>query len=294
MRDGAFHEVNQYPDPAFPVALYRVRQNGMSPAGRGLGDYHWHEELQFTRVTCGSAVVQVGAETYPLAQGEALCIGSGCIHAVTRLSPGGEYVSLNFPPRLLGFFPGSRMEQQDVLPYTAPGALTAVVLRGEAAWQRDVLALLDEVEARFAARRVQGQEYAVAVSLVRIWQLLRGHVAPAAPVPAATRSRQERVQVMLLYLYAHYAQDIRLQDLADCAHLSVGECCRAFQACLNRSPYQFLKEYRLRRSCELRRAGHSVGETAALCGFHQTSNFIRAFRAVYGCTPLQFQRRGPD
>lgn len=113
------HEVNQYPDAAFPVALFCGSHHGVVPHGRGLMDYHWHPELQITIITSGSAVLQIGAAHYSLSAGEALYIGSGLVHAVTELSQDGTYASLNFPAKLLGFFPGSRMEQQDVLPFTS-------------------------------------------------------------------------------------------------------------------------------------------------------------------------------
>lgn len=38
--------------------------------------------------------------------------------------------------------------------------------------------------------------------------------------------------------------------------------------------------------------GHSVAETARLCGFDQASRFIQAFKAEVGCTPLRYARRG--
>ncbi|MFQ8843327.1 MAG: hypothetical protein ACLR8P_23160 [Clostridium fessum] len=41
------------------------------------------------------------------------------------MSEDGSYASLNFPYRLLAFFPGSRMDQDYVLPYTAGGKFSA-------------------------------------------------------------------------------------------------------------------------------------------------------------------------
>lgn len=183
MSKKALHEVNRCHDPAFPVELYQVTHAGMLPPGRGLGDFHWHEELQFTLLTAGEGVMQVNAQDYPLRAGQAIFLGSGCIHAVTRLSPSGRYVSLNFPPRMLGFFPGSRMEQQDVLPYAVGSGWQVLTLGAEVDWQREALELLQ--------------------------------------------------------------------------------------------------------------AGHTVSETAGLCGFNQVSNFIHAFKSVAGCTPLQFVKHRP-
>ena len=45
-----YHEINQYRDILFPVELYQVSETGINPFGRGLRDFHWHDELQFTFV----------------------------------------------------------------------------------------------------------------------------------------------------------------------------------------------------------------------------------------------------
>ena len=50
---------------------------------------------------------------------------------------------------------------------------------------------------------------------------------------------------------------------------------------------------RIRKGMELLQAGHTVSETAGLCGFNQVSNFIHAFKSVAGCTPLQFVKHRP-
>lgn len=294
MSKKALHEVNRCHDPAFPVELYQVTHAGMLPPGRGLGDFHWHEELQFTLLTAGEGVMQVNAQDYPLRAGQAIFLGSGCIHAVTRLSTGGRYVSLNFPPRMLGFFPGSRMEQQDVLPYAVGGGWQVLTLGAEVDWQREALELLGQVVERFEGSDVLGQEYAISVTLAQLWLLLLEHQRerPTATLPAPVL-RQERIQTMLTYLYDHYSEDIALSDLAEAAHVSVGECCRSFRVCLKTTPYRFLKEYRIRKGMELLQAGHTVSETAGLCGFNQVSNFIHAFKSVAGCTPLQFVKHRP-
>ena len=240
----------------------------------------------------GSATVQVNGAEYPLESGQGVLIGSGMIHGVTALSPEGEYVSLDFPHRLLGFFPGSRMEQRDVLPYVLGGKLPVLVLRREIPWQEEALDLLGELVSFFLARRVAGNEYAAAVLLVRIWSLLLEHLpAETAAQGSFSLVRQARMHAMLDYLYSHYAEEITLSHIAAAANISVGECCRTFQDCLRTTPYRFLKSYRLRKSTELLRAGYTVSETAGLCGFNQVSNYIACFKREMGCTPLQFIKR---
>lgn len=140
-----YHEINQYKDALFPVEIYRVNEKGMFPFGRGLRDFHWHDELQFTLAVRGSLTLQVDAGQYFLNEGEAAFINSGMIHAAMKLSKGGQYASLNFPYKLLSFFPGSRMEKEYVLPYVTGVCLPVVILRPETEWQKSALNLLQEI-----------------------------------------------------------------------------------------------------------------------------------------------------
>ena len=264
------HEVNQSPDAAFPVALYCGSQHGVVPHGRGLMDYHWHEELQITMITSGSAVLQVGAAHYALSAGEALYIGSGLVHAVTELSQDGTYASLNFPAKLLGFFPGSRMEQQDVLPFTSGVALPVICFRPGTPWHDKLLSYLQQVIALFGSGDTADHCYQISVCLAEIWLLIRQN--QAATARSVNPVQLSRLQTMLHYLYAHYADALTLQQLAASANISTGECCRTFRRCLGISPYRFLKEYRIRRAMELLSDGASVTDTAQQCARQSAFN----------------------
>lgn len=282
------HEVNFYPDDAFPVALFLGSHRGVVPHGRGLMDYHWHQELQITMITRGSAVLQVGAAHYSLSAGEALYIGSGLVHAVTELSQGGTYASLNFPAKLLGFFPGSRMEQQDVLPFASGAAIATICFQTGTPWHDEVLSYLHQIIALFDSGHMAAHCYQISVCLAEIWLLIRQHQDVTAL--SVSPVQLSRLQIMLRFLYAHYAEPLTLAQLASSANISTGECCRTFRRCLGISPHRFLKEYRIRRAMELLSGGASVSDAAQQCGYQQDSNFISAFRSIVGKTPLQYAK----
>lgn len=160
-----------------------------------------------------------------------------------------------------------------MLPYVLGGKLPVLLLRRESPWQGEALDLLWELARLFLERRVAGNEYSAAVLLVRIWWLILQNDTPEGRLDRPlSLVRQGRMQTMLSYLYSHYAEELSLADIAGAANISVGECCRTFQDCLRTTPYRFLREYRIRKSIELLRAGHTVSETAGLCGFNQVSN----------------------
>lgn len=288
-----YHEINQYKDALFPVEIYRVDEKGMFPFGRGLRDFHWHDELQFTLAVHGSLTLQVDAGQYFLNEGEAAFINSGMIHAVIELSKGGKYSSLNFPYKLLSFFPGSRMEKEHVLPYVTGGCLPVIILRPETEWQKSALDLLQEINGMWDNNSGIQNEYLITTKIVALWYILISNLSDESKnIFSVDSVRRERLQLMLSFIYEHFPEDIALANIACIAHISIGECCRIFREHLQTTPYRFLTEYRIRKSVELLSGELSISEIAGRCGYNQTSNYIAKFKSIMDCTPAQYRKHG--
>lgn len=292
MKENEYHEINQYKDASFPVGLYRVNETGISPLGRGIKDFHWHDELQFTLAVSGSLTLQVDAGQYVLNEGEAAFINSGMIHAVICLSEGGQYASLNFPYKLVSFFPGSRMEKTFVLPYITSGHPPVVILRPQTEWQTSVLAILQEINALWDSASESANAYFISTRITAVWYLLFSNLPnDCEKTGIIDLTHRQRLQHMLSFIYEHYSENVALADIAESAHISTGECCRIFRKHLQTTPYQFLTEYRVRKSIELLPSVLSISEIAGRCGYNQTSNYIAKFKSVIGCTPAQYRKQ---
>lgn len=292
MEKKKYHEINQYKDALFPVEIYHGNEKGTFPFGRGLQDFHWHDELQFTLAVHGSFTLQVNDRQYFLNEGEAAFINSGMIHTVIQLSKGGNYASLNFPYKLLSFFPGSRMEKECVLPYVAGSCIPVVIFRPEIEWQKSALDILQEIYAVWDSNSTVQCEYLIAIKIVTLWHILLPNLSDESqntfPVDLVHR---QRLQFMLSFIYEHFSEDIMLADIAGTAHISVGECCRIFREHLQITPYQFLTEYRIRKSLELLFGELSISEIARCCGYNQVSNYIAKFKSIMDCTPAQYRKQ---
>lgn len=290
--ESMLHEVNRYTDPAFPVGIYEVTRGGIMPEGRGYKDLHWHEELQFTYVVTGELKIRIDGKDYRIKEGEAVFINRNLLHITTDLTEDGKYISLNFPDRLLGFFSGSRMEQDYVLPYTRGYALPAVVLREDIEWQKQVLSELKEIVQLLREKEKGYSEYRIAVKLTLMWEIFIEHIKSEVVKPTKSYIRkQERIQSMLMYIHEHYMEEIRLKDIAEAASVSVGECCRCFQNMVRTTPNQYLTEYRVTKSKEyLLGTEMSVTEIAYAVGFNDSSYFIQCFRKCEGVTPGEFEK----
>ena len=293
MKKKKYHEINQSRDALFPVEIYRVNEKGMFPFGRGLRDFHWHDELQFTLAVRGSFTLQVDAGQYFLNEGEAAFINSGMIHAVINLSKGGNYASLNFPYKLLSFFPGSRMEKEYVLPYVTGNCMPVVILRPETELHKAALDILQEINAIWDSSPAAQSEYLIATKIVALWNMLLSDLSDKSiNILSVDLVRRQRLQFMLSFIYEHFSEDIALADIAGTANISIGECCRIFREHLQVTPYQFLTEYRVRKSVELLSGELSISEIAGHCGYNQVSNYIAKFKSIMDCTPAQYRKQG--
>lgn len=102
--------------------------------------------------------------------------------------------------------------------------------------------------------------------------------------------RQERVQVMLVYIHTYYADDLSLKDIADAGTMSIAQCNRCFNKILNVTPYEYLIQYRLQKTTNLlKNATLNVTEISEIVGFNNVTHFIQAFKKVYGISPKKYR-----
>lgn len=111
-------------------------------------------------------------------------------------------------------------------------------------------------------------------------------------VAAASVRDRERLDRVLTYLHAHYANPIRLATLAAIAAMSESQLQRFFKCCTRMSVSDYLLQLRIGRACSLLlESDRPVALIAAEAGYRHPSYFTRQFRAAKGMTPLEFRRR---
>jgi len=119
-----------------------------------------------------------------------------------------------------------------------------------------------------------------------VYQVLRREQFARMLRIAARQSTGTPISAALAFARAHYAEPLTVDDLARQVALSPSAFSRLFREVTGRTPYQFLKEYRLGRAREQLLDGRfSVAEVSRRVGYANVSHFIREFRARYGVTP---------
>lgn len=92
------------------------------------------------------------------------------------------------------------------------------------------------------------------------------------------------------YVNQHYAETIRLSDIADMVNMSEASFCRFIKQHTSKSFVDFLTDIRLGAAARsLIDSSESIAEIGYNCGFNNLSNFNRIFKKRKGTTPSEFR-----
>lgn len=292
MLSDQLHKNSLYENETFPFVMFTINRRLCTPPGPGYHYLHWHEALQFTIVTKGTVSMQVNGENYDLETGGAIFINGGLLHMTNQISEDGEYISFNFPAKLLSFFYGSQLELDYVLPFTSNYSFPFLLLNPSIPWQSQIIDDLSSLRSLCEASNYYGKNYEIVIRLTQIWIQLITNIHDSINKTSKTFIRkQEKLQTMLAFIHSNYQNDICLTDIAETAHISTGECCRCFKNTLHITPYEYLINFRINKSADLlKETNHSIADIAGMVGFNDSSHFIQLFKKKMQVTPKEYKK----
>ena len=97
------------------------------------------------------------------------------------------------------------------------------------------------------------------------------------------------VEQVNAYVEAHLEENITLEQLAECVHVSKYHFLRKFKELTGVTAHAFVLNKRLIRACELLQKGESVTTAYQKAGFGDYSVFLRNFRDAFGISPGKYR-----
>lgn len=92
------------------------------------------------------------------------------------------------------------------------------------------------------------------------------------------------------YLNAHFADPIKIGDLADISGYSSFHLAHMFKESFGVPPHRYLNNLRIEKAKGFLRNGSlSLAETSLACGFSSQAHFTSRFKQITGVTPRQFR-----
>ncbi len=129
------------------------------------------------------------------------------------------------------------------------------------------------------------------MSLISELLILLCRLRPAL-FDATSQAGKTAVFAVQHYIDTHYAEPIRVSDLAERVFLTPCYLTHCFKSLTGYSPKQYLVQARLAAAKDLLiHSDFPVSEVAFHAGFSDVNNFIRTFRRETGYTPLRYRER---
>lgn len=91
------------------------------------------------------------------------------------------------------------------------------------------------------------------------------------------------------YMQTHYAEDLRMPQLAALGGFSVAQLGRCFRSVFHMPPQRMQTKLRIGAAMSLLRGDASIAVISQHCGFADQSAFARQFKATVGMTPTRYR-----
>lgn len=120
------------------------------------------------------------------------------------------------------------------------------------------------------------------------YRLLRGPYGPAIAQMAIAGSNMHKMGQIIRRMRTHYAEPIRVEELASQANMSPSSFHQHFKAVTALSPLQYQKRLRLTEARGLLLAGGMDAASAAYrVGYQSVSQFSREYARLFGAPPMR-------
>ncbi len=102
----------------------------------------------------------------------------------------------------------------------------------------------------------------------------------------------EPINKVYTYLYNHFKEDIRLEEIANYVGQNPTALCRYFKLCARKSIFQCLAEIRISHSAKLLVSSKlNISQIALKSGYNTQSHFITQFKTIMGRTPSEYREQ---
>lgn len=268
---------------------------------------HWHSDFEFIYIFDGEMNYDINGEIVLLKKGDLLFVNSERLHyGFSNDWKDCKFFVLIFNTNLLKS--NLNIFNKQVKPIIESSLNYKIfnennIIRrienpgkgGNVSFPKTIKTLINDLKF-FSEHKEQINKYDILASCFSVWSLVSDNITISDISEISYGLEDLDLQKhMVNFIYQNFQQQITLDEIAASANVSRSKCCRLFQKYLNESPILFLKDYRLRKSCDLLlQSNYSITEIATMVGYNHLSYYSKIFLEKYGMTPHDYRKEKND
>lgn len=244
-------------------------------------DFHYHEFCKLLLLLSGRGSYVVDGHRYLLQPGDAVLIGSGCVHRpeLEKDTPY-ERIIIFISPEFL-----QREATADCSLLDCFSGEKGHVLRLKESRRKKLFDMAASLEQELSSEAF-GRDIASNAALLRLLvQIGREQHRMDGQNPLPVMPENTRVLEWMRYIDRHLEEDLDIDRLAEVFYISKFHMMRLFHRETGSTVYTYLQQRRLLHARELIRSGMRATEACYRSGFRSYSSFTRAYGKHFGTTP---------
>lgn len=278
----------QYANPGFPVYIQRnlLKDGSLIP----LTD-HWHDEVEMFYVFSGSLKYSVDGETLCLKENEGIFVNSRRLHVA--LSDDGkpcDFIFVIFHPLLL--CTSRFIDEKYVEPIIKNPSIPYIFLNQDGDWKSE---LLEDIKQMYEQYKTEEGELKLQSLFFKFWRNLYHNLRLPEDSEPVLNHHLATLKEMISYIHEHYKDKVSLEDISRSGSVGKTMCTFLFNQYVNKTPGEFLKDYRIQKSTVLlKTTDMSITDISYETGFAGASYFSETFKKSVGCTPNEYRKNNAD
>lgn len=283
-KDGS--EVVNYDDEAFPSYIY----NGYIYMGCTWERIpHYHEDVELISVYSGEMAYMVDGTYITLKKGDTLFVNSGKIHySIATEKRVTQYIIAVMHPKIICSSPA--VEDKAINPIISDRYVPFVHFKAADFDAPLIQQFMVEME-----REAKGSEFLITKYFFQIWDIVMHRFTDAYRVHISSMTEEDnhnvKLKTMMFFIDEHYKEKITLRGIAEAGGVSQTLCNQIFHKYTEKSPIEYLMQFRCRKVADLLQSGTmSMTEIADVTGFSGASYMAETFKKYFNRTPSDFKK----
>lgn len=244
-------------------------------------DYHYHEFCKLFLLVSGSGSYAIEGKRYLLNPGDAVLIGSRCVHR-PEFESGSPY------ERIILYVSPDFLHRESALDCDLEECFFGTrghVLRLSEQNRQVLFTLAASLEQELSSNSFGCTILARGLLLRLLVEISRQLRQEDAQLPSPMLPTSSRMLDLLHYIDSHLTESIQIDELAQQFYISKYHMMRQFRKETGNSIHTYLSNRRLMLARDMIAHGASATEACFASGFRSYSSFSRAYSKLFGTTP---------